>query len=131
MRDNGMLNSVFLRKCRKIGHVDEVDVLRDMRLKDVEFPNIGGMMLPYSALSSGERWWADKKTLFALGYRHRITFDSLGKNLARRDDRATVQVFLDQNIVMQPWTHAYSIKFDSVFFFTDEMDALRFRLTIQ
>jgi hypothetical protein len=131
MHDNGMLNSVFLRKCRKIGHIAEVDVLRDMRLKDVEFPNIAGMVLPYSALSSSERWWADKKTLFTLGYCHQISFDRLGKDPARRDDRATVQIFLDQDIVMEPWTHAYSIKFDSIFFFTDEMDALRFRLSIQ
>jgi hypothetical protein len=131
--DNGFLNSRFLRRCRKIGYTAPHDILPHYRRAtnepEAEFTNVSGLMLPYSFLSSSEKVMADQEVMREKGFEHVAMVD--GGNRGGNADRRTLEILLEHDMKMRPFSQLYNENMQSLFFFSDYADAVRFRLTAQ
>jgi hypothetical protein len=126
MRDNGMLNSAFLRKCKKIGYIPLGDILPHWKDRDIRYENGVGLLLEYWKLSSSEQKEIDSRVLREMGFVHEVV---LGQEDVGRGERAVLQTILDNGQVFEPWTHFYPPDWVGTFRFTNHRDAVQFSLT--
>jgi hypothetical protein len=121
-----MLTIHLLKKCKEIGYCHPDTILShrdDYSLHPRKFDHGGIPGLSYFQLSSSERTTADEIVMIEQGFRFIV-------NLSQGDYEA-IQAMLDTDgHRFKKWSHLYHNRDEwlSRFYFTDETDAVVFRL---